>query len=100
LQFLKPDDRSAHWWDEFDRLTGGERDALAGLLLNIALRRRTVQRDFGAIHQLLEMAYALGLADTPAASQAAELWNVSPLFRVGPRRARSNRGAVLGCFVS
>jgi len=73
LQFLKPDDRSAHWRDEFDRLTGGERDALAGLLLKIALRRRTLQRGFGAIHQLLEMAYAVGLADTPAASQAAEL---------------------------
>jgi len=73
VQFLEPDDRSAHWWDQFNRLQGLERDALAGLLLSIALRRKTVQRDFGALRTLLEAAYAAGLADTPAASQAAEL---------------------------
>ncbi|HXJ95186.1 MAG TPA: hypothetical protein VMT20_20280 [Terriglobia bacterium] len=73
LQFLELDDRKAHWRVDFDRLKDRERDAIAGLLLNIALRRKAVQRDFGALHKLLEIAYVLGLAGTPAASQAAEL---------------------------
>ena len=73
LQFLEPDRQGAHWREEFNRLTDPERDAAAGFLLNVALRRKTVQRDFGALRKLLEVAYVLGLADTPAASQAAEL---------------------------
>jgi hypothetical protein len=73
LRFLEPGDRSAHWWGEFDRLAAPERDAIAGLLLNIALRRKAVQRDFGGMRKLLEVAYSVGLADGPAPSQAAEL---------------------------
>lgn len=73
LRFLEPDHRSSHWWREFNHLKDPERDAIAGLLLNIALRRKTVQRDLSALRELLEVSYAVGLADTPAASQAAEL---------------------------
>lgn len=73
LQFLHADGQSAHWQDEFCQLTDQERDAIAGLLLNIALRRKIRQRAFGAVHKLLEVAYAFGLADAPASSQAAEL---------------------------
>ena len=69
----EPTIQQGHWWDEFQRLNPLERDAIAGLLLNAALRRKTVQRDFGGLRDLLEAAYAARLADSPAASQAAEL---------------------------
>jgi hypothetical protein len=55
------------------QLNDQECDAIAGLLLNMALCRKTNQRDFGAIYKLLEIGYALGLTDTPASSQAAEM---------------------------
>jgi hypothetical protein len=73
LPFIDADGRSAHWRDEFNRLTEPERDATAGLLLNIALRRKISQRDFGAVHELLKTGYSLGLANTPSLSQAAEM---------------------------
>jgi len=69
----EPVAEGSHWWGEFQRLNAVERDALAVLLLNIALRRKVVQRDFGGLRDLLKAAYAAGLADSPAASQAAEL---------------------------
>lgn len=73
LHFLEADGRSTHWWEELDKLTDRECDSIAPLLLNMALRKKVKQRDFGAVHQLLTTAYALGLADNPAASQAAEM---------------------------
>jgi hypothetical protein len=47
-------------------------DVVAGLLLNIALRRKIGQREFAAAHEWLRCGYSRGLVDTPAASQAAE----------------------------
>lgn len=73
LKYLEGDHKSTHWRDEFDQLDDPERDAIAGLLLNIALRRKTVQREFGRVHELLLLGYRMGLADTPIASQAAEM---------------------------
>jgi hypothetical protein len=73
LHFLEDDNQNAHWWDELRHLNDQERDAIAGLLLTMALCRKTTQREFSAIYQLLEIGYALGLADTPASSQAAEM---------------------------
>lgn len=73
IKYLGGDKKTTHWRDEFDQLKDLERDAIAGLLLNIALRRKTVQREFGQVHELLRVGYRLGLADTPAASQAAEM---------------------------
>jgi Domain of unknown function (DUF6895) len=73
LRFLDADGRRPDWRHEFDRLPMAQRDALAGFLLNIALHRKIGKRDFGAVHELLKTGYALGLADTPAASQAAEM---------------------------
>lgn len=73
LKFLEANSRNAHWWEEVDRLTEPERDAIAGLFLHMALRRKIKQREFGAVHQLLKIGYDLGLANTPAASQAAEM---------------------------
>jgi len=73
LKYLEGDQKKKHWRDEFDQVDGPERDAIAGLLLNIALRRKTAQREFGQVHELLLVGYRLGLADTPIASQAAEM---------------------------
>lgn len=73
LQCLDAEGRSTHWRDQLNQLNDLERDEVAGLILNIALRRKIKQREFGAVHQLLKMGYDLGLADTPAASQAAEM---------------------------
>jgi hypothetical protein len=73
LQFIDADGRSAHWRDEFSQLTEPNRDAIAGLLLNIALRRKISRREFGAVQELLKLGYSLGLADAPGSSQAAEM---------------------------
>jgi hypothetical protein len=69
------DDGSAapHWREPFARLTGDEADALAGFLFNVALQRKAAARDFKSLAQVLRLGYDLGLATTPAASQAAEL---------------------------
>jgi hypothetical protein len=73
LPFLETDDPDMHWREEFDQLSDMERDALAGLLLNMALRRSVKKRAFGVVHQILKVGHALGLTGTPAASQAAEM---------------------------
>jgi hypothetical protein len=73
LPFLDADGRSVHWRAEFDRLEAPQRNSIAGLLLAIALRRKASQRDFAGLREVLAMGYKLGLADSPAASQAAEL---------------------------
>ncbi|HZR28673.1 MAG TPA: hypothetical protein VFA71_07820 [Terriglobales bacterium] len=73
LRFLDTDPRSAHWRDELEKLTEPERDAIAGLLLNIAFRRKVSRGEFGVLRELLDAAHALGLSGTPAASQTAEM---------------------------
>ena len=73
LEFIDADGKPTHWRDEFDQLTGPQADALAGFLLHIAPRRKTASRDFGKLYDLLNVAHDLELADSPAASQAAEL---------------------------
>jgi hypothetical protein len=73
LQFLDADGPTTHWRDQLNQLNDPERDAIAGLLFGIALRRKVSQREFGAVRQLLKAGYDLGLADTPASSQAAEM---------------------------
>lgn len=73
LQLLDSDGRRGHWRETIDRLTAPERDAIAGLLFAIALRRRVSQRDFAGLRELLATGYRLGLTDGPMASQAAEL---------------------------
>jgi hypothetical protein len=73
LTFLDACDRRAHWRDELQHLSDAERDALAGLLLTIALRQNISRREFGTVRKLLEVGYAMGLADSPASGQAAEM---------------------------
>jgi hypothetical protein len=62
-----------HWMQEFFALDPARREALATLLWTAALRRKVVQRDFGAVEQLLHLGFTFSLADTPAATQAVEL---------------------------
>ena len=73
LAFLDAGDRRAHWQDELHQLSDAERDAIAGLLLTIILRLNISRREFGTVRKLLEVGYTLGLADSPALSQAAEM---------------------------
>jgi len=73
LRFLDAGGECPHWREEFRQLNSLEADALAGFLLCIALRRRVKKRDFGGLRDQLKLAYDLDLADSPAASQAAEL---------------------------
>jgi hypothetical protein len=89
LDMLDGDGHSAHWREEFDRLAATERDALAGFLFAVALHRRTKQRDFAAVARLLQQGRALGLTDTPIASQAAEMLERVALLAGRPSLART-----------
>lgn len=73
VRLLDADGECPHWRDEFRRLNEPERDALAGFLLSIALRRRVKKHDFGGLRDHLQLAAGLELADTPVAMQSAEL---------------------------
>lgn len=73
LEILDADPYCPHWRNEFRKLANPEADALAGFLINIALRRRAVTRHFAGLREILKLAYDLALANTPAASQTAEL---------------------------
>ena len=60
----------------------------------IALHRRIAAHDFAVVAKLLEVAMSLELADTPSASQAAELLDRLALFSAcGSRRARQRQPA-------
>ena len=73
LPFLDDSGPKAYWWEEFQKLSGPERDALAGLLLHIALRRRAIRRDFEGVARLIRLADELRLEDSPLVVQAAEM---------------------------
>jgi hypothetical protein len=73
LRLLDSDGKHPHWRDEFSQLSELQAEALAGFLLSIGFRRRVAARDFSGLRDLLKLAYDLDLANTPAASQAAEL---------------------------
>jgi hypothetical protein len=73
LEFFDGADRNAYWWEEFQQLAAPERDALAGLLLHIALRRRVARHDFEGVARLIRTADELGLANSPLVRQAAEM---------------------------
>jgi hypothetical protein len=74
MKLLDTDGKSPHWRDEFRQLTEPETGALAQFLIDV-LRRRVACRDFGGFRELLKLAYDLHLANTPSASQAAEMLN-------------------------
>ena len=90
LQLLETDSTRPHWRDELDLLDESQRDAVGSLLLNIALRRKIRAREFETVHKLLELSYSLGLADLPAASQAAEMLERLSIFaRITEGRGRT-----------
>jgi hypothetical protein len=92
LPFLEDGGRRRHWQETFDRLPPMDRDALCGFLLIIALHRRVATYDFAAVAELLALAVSLDLADTPAASQAAELLGrLSVAASPGKRRDAATR---------
>jgi len=80
LRSLDADGISPHWRDEFDRLADTQRDAISGLLMNMALRRKIKQKDYAAVAKLLQLGCALGLPDSPAASQGVELLERLAMF--------------------
>lgn len=73
LRTLDDDERRPHWRAIFQELPPRGQNALADMLFAIALRRSTVNRDFSAVHDLLQKGGKDGLTNTPIASQAAEL---------------------------
>lgn len=73
LELMSACETSPHWVESFAQLRTRERDALAPLLLDMGLFRCVKQQDFHHLHQLLMLGQRLGLAASPAASQAAEL---------------------------
>ena len=80
LDLIGDDDRAVGWREKLLRLDGRQCDTLSELLLTIALCRRVKQRDFGGVAEVLRAGDALGLIDTPAASQSAELLERVALF--------------------
>jgi hypothetical protein len=93
LHFVDSSVCNVHWREEFDRLLTRERDAIAGLLFTIALRRKVALRDFEGVRQVLATGYELGLAHSPVASQAAELLErvavAAPMFINDPQLERN-----------
>jgi len=81
LRRLGTETSPAHWRAEIHLLRDRERDALAGLVLAMALRAKVRVRDFDAVRELLRIAYELGLANSPASSQAAEMLNRLAVFK-------------------
>jgi hypothetical protein len=73
LKLLDADKQTAHWREELNLLSDQEQDAVTGLLLAVALRRKTREHEFGAVRELLEIGHTFDLTNTPVASQAAEM---------------------------
>jgi hypothetical protein len=94
LKCLDADGRATHWRDELNALTDLESDAIAGFLLIVALRRSIVQRDFGNVRRLLEIGYASNLANTPAASQTAEMLERLATFAAIERAKQDKEGSL------
>jgi hypothetical protein len=73
MRWIAGEGRGALWLRELEGLSEADRDALAGMVFSIALRRKVRERDFGGMLALLAEAHGLGLTHRPVASQAAEM---------------------------
>lgn len=99
LPFLHDANRK-HWQDEFDMLPPVAQDSLAKLLFTIGLRRNAAKGRFDALRELLQAGYSLGLTDTPAASQSAEILDrLSTVSSIVQHRqeTRSASGQLTSC---
>jgi hypothetical protein len=73
LAFLDSESPAPHWREEVERMSEEEVDALAQLLLNVALYRKVKERNYGSAWELLKHADQWGLSSCPYASQTAQL---------------------------
>jgi len=101
LQHIDSETRRAHWQEELDELESAERESLADFVLGIGLHRAFGRRDFAAMQQLLAAGAALGVANTPIASQAAEMMSrvaqfANHLALDGPPDSQATSGFVPG----
>ncbi len=71
LQVLDRD--QGHWQPELSELTESERNALAPLLLDIAIAQKCRKHDYGAVSELLRAASQQGMANSTLCGQAAQL---------------------------
>jgi len=71
LQFLDRD--QGHWQPELSELTQPERNALAPLLLDIAIAQKCRKHDYEAVSELLRLASQHGMANSTLCAQAAQL---------------------------
>jgi len=62
-----------HWQPELSELTESERNALAPLLLDIAIAQKCRKHDYEALSELLRTANEHGAANSPLCGQAAQL---------------------------
>jgi len=101
LKHVDSETRRAHWQEEFDELEPMERESLADFVLGIGLHRAFGRRDFEAMQQLLAAGAALGITNTPIASQAAEIMSrvaqfANHLALDGPLGSQATSGFVPG----
>jgi hypothetical protein len=73
LLFFGDDITASHWYGEFARLDLPEQDAVAPLLLDMALITHTKQCRYQQVHELLQAAYELHMPQSAAMAQAGEL---------------------------
>jgi hypothetical protein len=71
LEFLDRD--QGHWQPELSELTESERNALAPLLLDIAIAQKCRKHDYEAVSELLRVASRHGMANSTLCGQAAQL---------------------------
>ena len=67
------DHEQGHWQPEFAKLTEPEQQALAPMLLDIAIAQKCRKHDYQAVAELLGAGNEYGLTASPLRSQAAEL---------------------------
>lgn len=77
LAHLPVEAQLTHWHEQFRLLDVEQQDGLAGLVFQIAMRRKIKARDYAGLAELLGEADEWGLTDCPMASQAASM-----LFRL------------------
>ncbi len=73
LLFFGDDIAASHWFEEFTQLNTTEQDAVAPLLLDMALIKHTKQCRYQQVHELLQLAAELGMAKSAVMLQAGEL---------------------------
>jgi hypothetical protein len=73
MPFLGNDAVHSHWFAAFTNLQHDQQDALAGLLLDMAIIKNSKLCNYQAVYQLIYLADELRLPDTAVIIQAAEL---------------------------